>query len=117
MKRGDVVTVAIFGDFGKPRPAVVIQASAFDATGTATVLLVTSTLTDAPLLRPTIQPDAENGLSKPSPSHGGQGNVGPARACQATTQTARRRYATFHHTGTCRLSRGSLSPSLTLSRP
>lgn len=66
MKRGDVVTVAISGDFGKPRPAVVIQADAFDATGTVTVLLLTGTLTEAPLLRPHIAPNTANGLTKPS---------------------------------------------------
>lgn len=66
MKRGDVVTVAISGDFGKPRPAVIIQADAFDATGTVTVLLLTGTLTEAPLLRRPIEPSAANGLTKPS---------------------------------------------------
>ena len=66
MKRGDVVTVAISGDFGKPRPALVIQADAFDAIGTVTVLLLTGTLTDAPLLRPGVEPNTANGLTKPS---------------------------------------------------
>lgn len=66
MKRGDVVTVAISGDFGKPRPAVVIQADAFDGTGTVTVLLITGTLVEAPLLRPGVDPGAENGLTRPS---------------------------------------------------
>ena len=66
MRRGDIVTVAITGDFGKPRPALVIQADQFDATGTVTVLLISSTLTDAPLIRPTIQPTAQSGLRKAS---------------------------------------------------
>ena len=66
MKRGDLVTIALQGDFGKPRPALVIQADAFDALATVTVLPVTGTLVDAPLLRITIEPDARNGLSKPS---------------------------------------------------
>lgn len=25
MKRGDIITVALSGDYGKPRPAVVVQ--------------------------------------------------------------------------------------------
>jgi len=66
MKRGDFVTVAVTGDFGKPRPALVIQANQFDRLATVTVLLVSSTLVDAPLLRVTMQPDSKNGLKKPS---------------------------------------------------
>jgi len=64
--RGDFVTIALQGDFGKPRPALVIQADRFDEHATVTVLLVSSTLVDAPLFRITVQPNAENGLQKPS---------------------------------------------------
>ena len=66
MKRGDLVTISIQGDFGKPRPALVIQSDLFNAHATVTVLPVTSTLVEAPLLRPTLQPSAANGLRKPS---------------------------------------------------
>ncbi len=66
MKRGDFVTIAMQGDFGKPRPVLVIQADPFKEHITVTVLLVTSTLVAAPLLRITVQPDAKNGLQKPS---------------------------------------------------
>ncbi len=66
MRRGDIVTVAIPGDFGKPRTALIIQADQFDATGTVTVLLISGTLADAPLIRPTIQATALNGLRKVS---------------------------------------------------
>ena len=66
MKRGDLVTVAIHGDFGKPRPALIIQADAFADHATVTVLLVTSALVDAPLLRLTIKPSAANGLRSAS---------------------------------------------------
>ncbi|WHZ19242.1 MAG: Growth inhibitor [Rhodanobacteraceae bacterium] len=66
MKRGDLVTVAVQGDFGKPRPALVIQADLFDEHSSVTVLPVTSTLFAAPLLRVTVKPGAENGLRKPS---------------------------------------------------
>jgi mRNA interferase MazF len=64
--RGDFVTIAMQGDFGKPRPALVIQADQFSEHASATVLPVTSTLVPAPLLRVTIEPSAENGLQKPS---------------------------------------------------
>lgn len=66
MRRGDLVTVAMQGDFGKPRPALVIQADLFAAHSSVTVLPVTSTIVNAPLLRISIQPDSENGLQKPS---------------------------------------------------
>lgn len=66
MRRGDFVTIAMQGDFGKPRPALVIQADQFDEHATVTVLPVTSALVAAPLLRITVQPDAGNGLQKPS---------------------------------------------------
>ena len=66
MKRGDFVTIAVQGDFGKPRPALVVQADPFDALPTVTVLPVTGTLVDAPLLRIAVEPDGRNGLSKPS---------------------------------------------------
>lgn len=66
MRRGDLVTVALQGDFGKPRPGLVIQADAFGEHATIAVLLLSSAPIDAPLLRVTVAPDAENGLRKPS---------------------------------------------------
>jgi mRNA interferase MazF len=66
MMRGDFVTIAMQGDFGKPRPALVVQADQFDEHATVTVLPITSTLVAAPLLRITVPPSAENGLQKPS---------------------------------------------------
>ncbi len=66
MTRGDLVPVVLQGDFGKPRPALVIQANAFSEHSSATVLPITGTLVSAPLLRVTLQPSAENGLQKPS---------------------------------------------------
>ena len=66
MKRGDLVTIAVGGDYGKPRPALVVQADAFAALGSVTVLRITSELHDWPLFRVTVQPSAENGLRVPS---------------------------------------------------
>lgn len=66
MMRGDLVTIAVQGDFGKPRPALVIQADAFGEHASVTVLPVTGTLIAAPLLRITIQPNAGNGLRQAS---------------------------------------------------
>ena len=66
MMRGDFVPIAMQGDFGKPRPALVIQANPYSQHSSVTVLLITSTLVAAPLLRVTLQPSPENGLQKPS---------------------------------------------------
>jgi len=64
--RGDLVTVALQGDHGKPRPALIIQSDQFSDTATVTVLLVTSTLVDAPLLRVTVDPSSTNNLRRRS---------------------------------------------------
>jgi mRNA interferase MazF len=64
--RGELVTVALTGDFAKPRPALVIQANPFDEHATVTVLLISSTLVEAPLLRVSLVPDVGNGLRKKS---------------------------------------------------
>jgi mRNA interferase MazF len=66
MMRGDLIPIAMAGDFGKPRPALVIQSDRFDGTGTVTVLLLSSTLINAPLIRLQIDPTPENGLRKRS---------------------------------------------------
>jgi len=67
MRRGDIVTVAAPGDFGKPRPAVIIQGDALNAAATSTIVaLMTSKLRDAPLLRLTIEPDEFNCLKTAS---------------------------------------------------
>ncbi len=66
LKRGDLVTVALHGDYGKPRPALVIQSNHFNQHRSVVVLPVTSTMTDAPLMRITINPSEQNGLSKVS---------------------------------------------------
>lgn len=51
MRRGDLVTVAVSGDYGKPRPALVVQADAFDAHPSVVVLPLTSELHETPLFR------------------------------------------------------------------
>ena len=51
MKRGALVTIALSGGYGKPRPALIIQSDFFDAHPSITVLPVTSELREAPLFR------------------------------------------------------------------
>ncbi|TWF57271.1 type II toxin-antitoxin system PemK/MazF family toxin [Neorhizobium alkalisoli] len=64
MRRGDLVPVAVSGDFGKPRPALLIQSDLFQETGTVTVLLISGEIVDAPLIRLTVPPTEANGLKK-----------------------------------------------------
>lgn len=66
MKRGDLVTIALQGDFGKPRPALIIQSDLFAPHPSVTVLPVTSALRDTPLFRVSLEPSAANGLQKRS---------------------------------------------------
>lgn len=66
MKRGDLVTVALSGDYGKPRPALVIQSDLFDQHPSVTLLPVTSELRDTPLFRIALHPNADNGLRQAS---------------------------------------------------
>ena len=66
MRRGDLVTVALQGDLGKPRPALVIQSDLFDAHPSVTILPVTGELRNAPLFRIPVNPTEQNGLTKPS---------------------------------------------------
>lgn len=66
VRRGDLVTIALPGDYGKPRPALVIQADAFQHLPSVTVLRLTSELHDWPLFRITVRPSRSNGLQKTS---------------------------------------------------
>ena len=64
--RGNLITVALQGDYGKPLPAVVIQSDLFDQHPSVTLLPLTSDLRDTPLFRITIEPSPENGLRQRS---------------------------------------------------
>lgn len=66
VKRGEIWAGA-GGDFAsKARPVLVLQDDAFPDTEGLTVIPFTSDMTEAPLLRLPVQPNADNGLSKPS---------------------------------------------------
>jgi mRNA interferase MazF len=66
MQRGDLITVALRGDAGRSRPALVIQADPFADLMTVVVLPLTSTLLDLPLVRVTIEPLSTTGLQQRS---------------------------------------------------
>jgi mRNA interferase MazF len=66
LKRGDVITVAAPGDFGKPRPAVVVQSDWLNSNASVLVAPFTSALADAPFYRLAVEPSEANGLKLPS---------------------------------------------------
>jgi mRNA interferase MazF len=67
MRRGDFVTVATQGDYGKPRPALVVQNDLFDALPSVVILPLTSLLRDdADQIRIDVAPSGENGLREKS---------------------------------------------------
>jgi mRNA interferase MazF len=62
VKRADLVTIALSGDYGKPRPALVVQADTFDALTFVTVLRLTSKPHEGPSFRITVKPGPGTGL-------------------------------------------------------
>ena len=66
MNRGDIVTVALPGAYGKPRPAVIVQADRFNHLGSITFLPFTSDLLPAEIFRILVNLSSENGLQAPS---------------------------------------------------
>ena len=67
IKRGDVVICAAPGDYGKPRPAVVVQSDLFNGThASVAVCLITSHLEDAPLFRIPVGAGRTTGLKSES---------------------------------------------------
>lgn len=62
MNRGDIVIV-VHGDFGRPRPAVVVQANELgDATTTVLVCPITSQVTERLPIRPVVEAGTDSGL-------------------------------------------------------
>ena len=66
MNRGDLWTVAGGVYASKPRPALIIQDDRFDSTDSVTVLPLTTTAVDAPLLRLTVPATELSGLRQDS---------------------------------------------------
>lgn len=63
MKRGELWTVAGGVYASKPRPALILQDDVFGETSSVTVAPLTSTLTDAPLLRYRVEANDISGLA------------------------------------------------------
>jgi mRNA interferase MazF len=57
-----LVTVVLAGDYGKPRPSLIVQDDAFGLLDSCTLLLLTSDGRESPLVRIPLHPTPENGL-------------------------------------------------------
>jgi mRNA interferase MazF len=68
VQRGDIVTVSGAGDYGKPRPAVVVQSNYLTEAGLGSIIvcLIAGEAARTPTFRVTLAPDAGNGLQKTS---------------------------------------------------
>ena len=66
MVRGDIITVSLAGEYGKPRPAVILQSDTFRGLPSVTVLPMTSDLIEAEATRVLLEPTSRNGLRKQS---------------------------------------------------
>lgn len=66
VKRGDVVMIAVDGDYGKPCPALVVQADALAALPSVTVSRLTSDIHAGHPVRITVPATDETGLRAPS---------------------------------------------------
>jgi mRNA interferase MazF len=63
MKRGDFVTAAFSRDYGKPRPALIVQSDRYNALPSVVLCPLTSDLQTIPtFLRLTVEPSLANGL-------------------------------------------------------
>ena len=63
MRRGDIVTAAFPGDYGKPRPAIVIETDLLPGTDSVLLCLITSKVREEVVQRRILlEPSAENGL-------------------------------------------------------
>jgi mRNA interferase MazF len=66
VRRGDLITVAVSGDYCKPRPALVIQSDLLPETDSVLVCLLTMTVRDAPLYRLDLPATEGTGLREAS---------------------------------------------------
>jgi mRNA interferase MazF len=62
LKRGDVVVLVLPGDYGKPRPGVIVQGDRYSEHPSITVLPLSTTITELDDIRLTVSPTVENGL-------------------------------------------------------
>jgi mRNA interferase MazF len=67
VKRSDIVLVALPGDFGKPRPALIVQSNIFNEQPFSVIVCpLTTEAVDAPAIRISVEPTEATGLHERS---------------------------------------------------
>lgn len=66
MTRGEIIVVSLPGDFGKPRPAVVVQSDAVSGAASLIVCPLTTSVEEGAAMRPLVHPSTATGLRRPS---------------------------------------------------
>jgi mRNA interferase MazF len=67
IERGQFITVVVAGDYGKPRPALVVQSNLFNELPSVVVCPLTTVLRpDADQFRLDVMPNDQNGVLEPS---------------------------------------------------
>jgi mRNA interferase MazF len=61
IQRGDLVTVSLQGDYGKPRPALIVQSDLLSDLDSVVLCPITTALRNA-IFRVTVEPNPANGL-------------------------------------------------------
>ena len=66
MTRGEIIVVSLPGDFGKPRPAIVVQSDLLSDASSVIVCPLTTSVEEGSAMRPLIHPSSATGLRRPS---------------------------------------------------
>jgi mRNA interferase MazF len=66
LKRGSIVSAIAPGDYGKPRPALIVQSDRLTLLSSIVVCLLTSDVDDENWLRVIVDPSPSNGLRRRS---------------------------------------------------
>ena len=66
MRRGDLISVVLVRDYGKPRPAIIVQSDQFQHLDSVTVVPLTSDRVKQEVFRVQLEPSDENGLRQKS---------------------------------------------------
>jgi mRNA interferase MazF len=66
MTRGDLAVAILPGNYGKPRPVLIVQSDIFPDTESVTVLPLTTDLREIPIFRVIVEPSDANGLKERS---------------------------------------------------